>query len=632
MSDESTPARSGFKQTLRFTIVTIFSTLLVATVLAVILTGHRQSSATQRALTDELFERVTAAVRERTQGFLAPAAALIELHADQLGGGLMRVEAPQEQGPAESALLDSFVGILRRHPALAFVYFAAPDGSQLAVERLGPDRFTRAVLTPRESGGSVIDRITVDSAGARLDLASDTVPEYNTQEEAWFVDAREQDRTIWTDPYLFLATHRMLGITASRAARAPDGSFGGVFAVDLDLVMLSSFLARLKLASTGGAMLAQADGRMIAFPGYVDWLAEHPEATLPPLAGEIGMPFVVDAIQAAGAGPDHLVHIHDGRRWLVRATLMPTLSGAEWYVVVAAPEDEFVGPLWETNRRILLGTLVALLLGMLAVSAVSRRISQPIVALAAQTQRVKDLDLSPATPIRSRIWEVQLLSDAVESMKVGLGAFVRYMPSKLVQQVIEAGVEVEVGGREVELTLFFSDVQGFTTISEGLEPQALAELLSEYLDVVTRTLHEHGATVDKYIGDGVMAFWGAPLPDEDHVDHACRAAVECQRRLDELNARWKAAGRPELITRIGLHTGRAVVGNVGSSERLSYTAMGDNVNIAARLEGANKQFGTRILISEVTCSRLGEGFRTRALGEVELKGKTVPMRVFELQG
>lgn len=627
MSDQPAPGRPFYRQTLRLTIVTIFTALLTVTVLAVILQGHRQTSKATRGLTDVLFERVTMAVGLRTAGFLAPARGLVEVHAQQFEAGSLVIDATQP-GPA----LDSFVGTLRLYPEFAFLYFAFPDGGQLAAERLDGDRFVLWHIVEGAPEVRTITKTTVDLQGTVLDQTVESDPAFRITERPWFTEARDSADTVWSDPYVFEASRPILGITVSRAAHTVDGQFAGVFGADVDLASLSAFLGELRLGETGMALVVDSDRRAVAFPGYSAWHGANPDATALPQVGEVGLPWVRPALESIDPKVGHTLHVSSDIAWLVRATPMVHIPGKTWFVVVAAPVEEFVGPLWETHRRILLGSLLALLLGMLAVNGISRRISRPIVELARQTQQVKDFELAPGPAIRSRISEVQLLSDAVEAMKVGLSAFLRYVPEKLVRQVVESGEEVRVGGREVELTLFFSDVQGFTTISENMDPDSLTSVLSEYLEVVTGSLQEFGGTVDKYIGDGVMAFWGAPLEDPDHALNACRAALLCQERLDALNARWAEQGRPPLHTRIGIHTGRAVVGNVGTSDRLNYTAMGDAVNTAARLEGANKQFGTRIMISDATRQQLGDGFELRPLGDVELKGKTVAKTAFELVG
>src|SRR5262249_23515961 len=154
--------------------------------------------------------------------------------------------------------------------------------------------------------------------------------------------------------------------------------------------------------------------------------------------------------------------------------------------------------------------------------------------------------------------------------------------------------EARISGQRRELTILFSDIKDFTSISEALRPAEIAAQLSEYLNSVTEAIVEESGTVDKYIGDAVMAFWGAPLELKNHAAAACRAALRAQKRIKELNASWAAEGRPAFCTRIGINTGEVIVGNMGSEQRLNYTVIGDPVNLASRLEGINKNYGTRI--------------------------------------
>jgi adenylate cyclase len=178
----------------------------------------------------------------------------------------------------------------------------------------------------------------------------------------------------------------------------------------------------------------------------------------------------------------------------------------------------------------------------------------------------------------------------------------------------------------------FTDIDGFTTLAEALPPEALMRLASDYFQEVTQTLLAQQATIDKYIGDAVMALWNAPRDDPQHARHACLAALSLRVLTDAMCRRFAAEGRPPLPTRIGLHTGEAVVGNLGGADRLSYTAIGGMVNIASRLEGLNKFYGTRTLISEATRRAAGPGFVTRPVDLVQVKGAREVLEVHELLG
>jgi len=209
-------------------------------------------------------------------------------------------------------------------------------------------------------------------------------------------------------------------------------------------------------------------------------------------------------------------------------------------------------------------------------------------------------------------------------------AFGMYISPDLVKILVNSPDSMKLGGEEKEVTVLFSDLQGFTTISEGLSPTELVSLLNEYLDGMTNIVLKHRGTLDKYEGDAIMAFWGAPLADSAHALHAIQAALEMQEFSEVLSKRFQAEGKPSLITRIGINTGKAVVGNIGSKKRFDYTLIGDEVNLASRLEGANKAYGTTLMIGEQTWSRVQEEVISRELDLIRVKGKQVPVKVFEV--
>jgi adenylate cyclase len=208
------------------------------------------------------------------------------------------------------------------------------------------------------------------------------------------------------------------------------------------------------------------------------------------------------------------------------------------------------------------------------------------------------------------------------------GAFQQYLSAEVIRQLLENPALVRP--RKSEITVLFSDIRGFTTLSEQLDAQDLAEFLNEYLTDMTRIVFERHGTLDKYIGDAVMAFWGAPVSDPKHAEEACRAALEMLARLDELRRVWRAEGRPDIDIGIGVNSGVAAVGNMGSELRYGYTAMGDTVNLSSRLEGLNKEYGTRLLITESTRAALGPEFVVRELDLIRVKGKRQPAVLYEL--
>ncbi len=209
-------------------------------------------------------------------------------------------------------------------------------------------------------------------------------------------------------------------------------------------------------------------------------------------------------------------------------------------------------------------------------------------------------------------------------------AFGQYLSPTVIEQLVANPAQLNLGGERKVLTAFFSDVAGFSTISEKLSPEELVDLLNIYLTEMTDIILKYGGTVDKFEGDAIIAFFGAPIPFEDHAKRACLATIDMQRRLIELRKMWHDEGKPELLVRIGLNTGPMVVGNMGSKNRMDYTVMGDSVNLAARLEGANKQYSTYTMISDGTYKSVKEFVEVRKLDIIRVVGKSEPVAVYEL--
>ncbi|MDP2757004.1 MAG: adenylate/guanylate cyclase domain-containing protein [Desulfurivibrionaceae bacterium] len=208
-------------------------------------------------------------------------------------------------------------------------------------------------------------------------------------------------------------------------------------------------------------------------------------------------------------------------------------------------------------------------------------------------------------------------------------AFGHYVSPQIVHQLMEHPEKLSLQGEQKNLTVLFSDIKGFTTISEKITSEELGRFMNEYLTAMSHIVLESKGTVDKFIGDAIMAIWGAPLEDGDHAANCVRAAFRMMEQLKALREDWRKRNLPEVDIRIGINTGIMSVGNFGSDQRFDYTVMGDNVNLASRLEGANKAYGTNIVISEYTKAALGEGFYCRMLDMVRVKGKDVPVLIYE---
>lgn len=280
---------------------------------------------------------------------------------------------------------------------------------------------------------------------------------------------------------------------------------------------------------------------------------------------------------------------------------------------------------------------LALALSLVGGFWISRRVSRPLHLLRESVLMVGEGDLEIQVPIRSRD-EFGEVGRAVEEMAKGLReremlktGFARYVSKDVVDSILESGQMPGVEGKREEVTVLFSDIRGFTKLSEHLAPEEVVALLNDYFETMIEVVFHNNGTLDKFMGDGMMVLFGAPLSDPDHAVHAVKAATEMQAALKALHLKWGVSNRPAFAIGIGIHTGPAVVGNVGSTRRLEYTAIGDTVNLASRLESSTKDLGRSIVLSEATHLLVNHRYKTLPLGQISVKGRETPVSVYGLE-
>lgn len=302
-----------------------------------------------------------------------------------------------------------------------------------------------------------------------------------------------------------------------------------------------------------------------------------------------------------------------------------------WMVAVLVPESHYTRGLRQFEYGLLGWFALALGLVLLIVCAAFWAIARGLRRISRSAARMRSFDFSAEAP-DSHIVELANAMQGLERAKTVGRAMSKYVPVDLVKQLYLKNEGPALGGELGELTLMFTDIEGFTALAERLPPQELSERLGSYLETITDCVESQAGTIDKYIGDAVMAFWNAPLPLAEHAKHACEAVLRSRLALDRLytSDAWK--GLPRLVTRFGVHTGRAMIGHFGAPSRFSYTALGDDVNLAARLEPLCKQYGVEVLVSASVRDACQDQFRFRHVDRVAVKGKTRPVDVYELRG
>lgn len=621
--DNASDKRSFLRsRTLRVDILSAFIGLLLVTVLTIAAFTHQRNRQAILHLSASLIEQTADATLRQASSYLEPAAAMAEVGA--------RVAEDTFATNGDTAHLQAAaIKIVTSYPQFAMVNVGDEHGNFLMPKKL-PDG-TLAVKTIRRTDSPpTVTWEYLDAGGRTIRSETSTEIDYDPRVRAWYTGARQVGGRYWTDTYIFF-TDRRPGITASYPALASDGRLLGVVGIDIELETLSRFLAGLEVGRNGVAFILDANGEVVAYPHTESLVVQGDDGPRAVRIHELSEEWVgASLLEYAHTGRSSFTFTHQNKRYIAAYKPLPETLGKDWTIGVVVPEDDFTGPLKAADRGVMLISLLILAVAVVATTFLARSISQPIVRLTEATTRIRNLDLDDETTVSSPIREIQLMDDAVSAMKTGLRSFRRYVPATLVRQLIETGEDARLGGQTRELTLLFSDVTDFTGLSEGMPPQELMVHLSEYLDELTRLIIKHGGTVDKYMGDGIMAFWGAPARDDQHAVRACLAALECRARLDDLNSAWEAQGTVAFPTRWGIHTGETVVGNVGSAERMNYSAVGDGVNLASRLEAVNKVYGTSIIVSEATRDSAGDAFVYRPLGAVAVKGKQESVSIFEL--
>jgi class 3 adenylate cyclase len=298
---------------------------------------------------------------------------------------------------------------------------------------------------------------------------------------------------------------------------------------------------------------------------------------------------------------------------------------------------EELGPFNDRMRMALAVVLfAAVLISSLVAAVLSQRMTRPLSALEKGARKVRQGDLSVTVAVKSKD-EIGHLAQAFNEMTEGLrqrdqikATFKRYLAPAVVEELLKHPEKLNLGGRACDLSILFSDLVGFTSLSEGRDAKELVSLLNEYFDEVGQAIVARGGTLDKFAGDSVMCFFGAPIDQADHNARALLAGLDHLRVVDAVRARWQKVGRPLIDCRIGINSGPVIVGNIGSRDGQDYTVIGDAVNLASRLEGANKEYGTRFMVSEAALEGCADLVEARELDLLRVKGKTQGVRVFEV--
>lgn len=495
----------------------------------------------------------------------------------------------------------------------------------------------------------------------------------------WYEKAARYKRTVWTKMYLDKDGKTPV-ITYASPVYDAKGKLLAVAGIDIELPVFLEDIFNLGGMQVSDALIIDYKGRVrasVSKEGKSKLKLDGKLAVKPPTVKDFKNGEFVPAFRAISSDFTRRSALiatgrdgkepsgRDGKSGSLFAYARMDVGLSDersmgWYYVVKTPAAPILEPVGqiarafeslqgelstsvESNLRRQALEIAGIVLGVLLLAAIlsffaARSAARPLARISETVGRIAGGDFEARLPAAAKD-EIGQVESAINSMAAGLkeglfikSTFQRYVPATVVEQLAKNPDLLQLGGERRPMTVFFSDLVGFTPLAEKLSPEALVELINEYLSAMTLCLFSYDGTVDKYEGDAIMAFWGAPLEQPDHALRACRAAIDAHAALGALRTKWRKAGVPELDMRIGLSTGPMVVGNMGSMVKMDYTVLGDAVNLGARLEGANKAYGTKIMISEQTFKAVAGEVEARELDLLAVKGKAHAVRVYELLG
>ena len=428
-------------------------------------------------------------------------------------------------------------------------------------------------------------------------------------------------------------------VSVQKAIEDARKHFVGVLKVELLHATIDDELSRVKgdesdSVDAHGIFLCDASGWLVSRVSPTDALQTHngdlrfSSARAPPMiAAALTLPGLahVDGEHPDASGAVTVA----GKPMLV--TFRAIAGSRQWIIGIVVPAERYTHDLTFLRNRFLLSYAVVTGLVLALGAGVLGRVRGAFARIQDITTRMRKFDFAAmrsTAPFR----DVDEVMDGLERAKTAMRALGKYVPVDLVRDLYSANREPTLGAELRDMSILFTDIRGFTTIAEGIAPEVLAPALGHYLEAMIRGVHSTGGTIDKLIGDGVMAFWNAPARHPDHAKRACASILACLESSEALFASKVWAGLPRLFTRFGLHTDAVLVGHFGAPDRLSYTLMGDGVNLASRLEALGKQYGVATLVSEAVVERVEDEFVFRHVNRVAVKGRTKGVSVYELLG
>jgi adenylate cyclase len=444
---------------------------------------------------------------------------------------------------------------------------------------------------------------------------------YDVRARPWFQSGIDKPANTvnWTPPYDFLQSGTR-GLTATLTRRDTSGKALYVIGADLDLSETGEFMDSLMVGKTGAAFLIRSDGTSLLSR------EDRPNPRLNILRAALSSQLT----QFVGNDNSNIHFNYEGVHYLA---VVQKAVNSEYFTAVIIPENDYLAPV--RRNAIITITIGIVILGLAGVLGVllARRVTEPLGIISHDLEEISKLRFPvDIASFKSSISEIAKLEASVGKLKSSLRSFSRYMPKRLLRSMMSRGEEARLGGTLRRITVQFTDLAGFTRISESMTPGEAFEELHEFLEIIMDEQHRQGAITSSFTGDGTLALFNAPEDLDEHEAKAVDAALVCVHLLEQCNARRRAENKNQLHARIGINTAEVLLGNLGTTERFGYTAIGDGVNLASRLEGLNKIYGTQIIAGKATRDSTHDVFDWRKIDRITVVGRMHPTDIYEPLG
>ncbi|MDR1626838.1 MAG: adenylate/guanylate cyclase domain-containing protein [Spirochaetia bacterium] len=590
-----------------------------------------------RELSESLITEIRNSVSNKTLNYFDP----VENTNKSLAFILRRYFTdPIGNAQSRERTFEYYTELMRIYPQSRMVYYSDTAGNLVMLNRMDDGTFSRRFVN--NDGNQIHIRWEHSNTahyGANPNTTSPADSGYDPRKRIWYTSAVEARSMIWTPVYIF-ATNHLPGFTCAAPIYTTQGELEGISSIDISVDELSRFLGTIRPTPGTRLVLVDKQENLVAIQAQTEADLEKlfeaaPEggSTVYGIRNINAYPeeaerFILNETLKRGSGLQTIAYKGES----FRSILSPITIGAglELSLGIIIPENDITGNVRKSLYQVTLVSIGILALIILCSSLLSKAIATPMRVLSEEMSKVRELQLDSDINVNTRFLEILNMQESFDGMRQGLRNFRRYVPSDLVAKLINEEINAEIGGEKRELTMFFSDIAKFTSISEKKDPEDLVRDLCMYFETLSKSIIENKGTIDKYIGDSVMAFWGAPVFSSQHAASACRSAVQIQKTLRSVFRKWENEGKSPFYTRMGIHTGEVIVGNMGYAERLNYTVIGDHVNVASRLEGINKIYGTKIIASQNTWKQCHEQFEFRMLDKISVAGRIGGFTIYEL--